>query len=55
MKVTEKDLYNESMICYSCNKQMEIGQSYERIVTNRKSEIIVHTDCIKVEVPKFTR
>lgn len=54
MIVTDLDLLKEPMICYSCNNPMEVGQKYERIVTNRKSEIIVHTDCIKVEVPIFT-
>lgn len=49
MIVTEQDLEKEPMICYSYNKRMEVGQKYERIVTKRKSEIVVHTDCIVFE------
>jgi Fe2+ or Zn2+ uptake regulation protein len=46
MIVTEKDLEHDFMICSICGKFIEVGQSYEKIVTQRKSEITVHTDCI---------
>jgi len=46
MIATEKDAIYNQMICHVCGKYIEVGQSYEIIVTQRKSELIVHTDCI---------
>jgi hypothetical protein len=46
MIVTEKDLEKHPMICYSCDKLIEVGQKYEKITTHSKQKILVHTDCI---------
>ena len=47
MIVTEKDIEKKMLICYACDNPLEIGQSYEMITTHSKTEITVHTDCIK--------
>ena len=44
--VTENDIEKKMLMCYVCNKPLEVGDRYETIKTNRKSKIVVHTDCI---------
>lgn len=50
MIVTENDVSEKGKLTYKlcdvCNKSFKAGQSYEMITTNRKSELIIHTDCI---------
>lgn len=50
MIVSEDDLINTSKLqykkCHICDKEFQIGQSYEKITTHRKSKLVVHTDCI---------
>lgn len=45
--IVEENDKNKNSNCYVCNKPLKVGQLYEIIVTQRKSEIVVHTDCIK--------
>ena len=46
MIVTEKDIEKKVLICYVCDKPLEVGDRYETIKTKRKSKLIIHTDCI---------
>jgi hypothetical protein len=52
MIVTKEDLENKFMNCYVCSELLEEGQSYEKITTQRKTEIVVHTNCIGKGVNK---
>jgi hypothetical protein len=50
MIVKEDDLENNKLskkYCDLCDKPFEVGQSYEKITTHRKSKLIIHTECIK--------
>jgi hypothetical protein len=47
MIATEKNVIYDTMVCHVCSKIIKSGESYEKIITVRKSELIVHTDCIK--------
>ena len=51
MVVAESDLENPTKllgkICNLCDKPFEVGQSYEKITTKRKSKLLIHTECIK--------
>ena len=46
MIVTENDIEEKMLICYTCNKPLNVGDRYEKITTYSKKEIVVHTDCI---------
>lgn len=43
LKVTKKD---NVMVCHICGKPLSTGDTYERVTTQRGSELIIHTDCI---------
>lgn len=51
MIVTEEDLNSDKglkdKICSLCSKEFQVGESFEKIMTHRKSKLILHTDCIK--------
>lgn len=47
MIVSEKDIKGKILICYNCDKPLEVGDRFEKVTTKRKSEIVVHTDCIR--------
>ena len=47
MIATEKDIEKKVLICYICNKSLEVGNRYEKITTHGKKKIVIHTDCIK--------
>jgi len=51
MIVLKDDLDDEKKlkykVCNLCGKPFEVGQSYEKITTHRKSKLIIHTECIK--------
>ena len=46
MIVTENDIEKKMLICYVCNKLLEVGDRYEKITTHSKKKIVIHTDCI---------
>ena len=51
MIVLEDDLDDErklkDKVCSLCGKSFVIGESYEKIVTRRKSKLVIHTECVK--------
>lgn len=49
MVSTEKELEKHPVTCTICNKSIKAGESYEKTKTHRKSNMVVHTDCIMKE------
>ena len=52
MIVEEKDLEDDTGKLKDkkfdlCGKEFQVGESYEKITTRRKSKLTVHTECIK--------